>query len=139
MTPANAASVGTPVSNAVLTLQDGSKVSVGAGFYLTREEARRVAQGIVNMKADLGKLVDERDAYKEAYEKACLNGDILESAYKSLYDKYQKRVDETNQMIKDYEEKIKLTEIREGIAKKDARVYRTLSFVELVVIGLIIL
>jgi len=127
------------VNSAVLTLSDGTSMKVGAGFYLTKEEAYNVAQGIENMKTDLTKLSMERDAYKEAYDKAKENGDSLESIYKDLYIKYQTRVDETNKLIKDYEEKVKLTKIQGEREKKNTRVFRTLSLVELLVIGTLLL
>ncbi len=131
--------VGVPIQEGVIIPKStGEHTSVGEGFYLNKQEATDVAQGIENLRAELLSLEKQRDAYKEAYES---QKDITSEYSKLLKDMYEK-YDLQSQIVKDlislYEKKDEVRQKQLLEARKEVLTHKSLNIVFIITILLMI-
>lgn len=131
--------VGTPIQDGVIVPKSTMEHTVvGEGFYLTKDEATDVAQGIENLRAELITLEKQRDAYKEAYES---QQDITSDYSKLLddmYNKYEMQVNIVKELISLYEQKDVLRQKQLIEAKKELITHKSLNIVFVITILLML-
>lgn len=131
--------VGTPISEGIIVPKaTGQQTLVGEGFYLNKQEATDVAQGIENLRAELIATEKQRDAYKEAYES---QKDITSEYSKLLKDMYEK-YDHQTRIVKDlimlYEKKDEVRQKQILEARKEALTHKSLNIVFIITILLML-
>lgn len=112
------------INSAIVGIGDKS-FEVKSGWYIPDSKAKLMAQGTQNMSANLRKTKLEKDAYIKAYNEVTLTNEKLSELLKDMYDQYDRRVAETENLLKNYQEQLELQKTQNQKLKRSRNTYRT--------------
>lgn len=118
--------------NSAIVAVGDKEFKFDSGWYLSEEKAKSMAKGTQKLTSSLKKEKNEKAAYVKAYNSAMENTEKFSKLLEEMYAEYDRRVAETDKLIANYNEQIRVLETKNKKLKKENTFYKSTTVLFLV-------